>query len=239
MQKLSVLLAIFTLSIANAQSWDNEKIKGNGVTTTVTRTTQNYDKIAVQGSFNVELIAAKEGTITINGDENLMEYLITEVVDQELKIYFKKNLNYSYRSTIKITVPFEEINEVSLTGSGEMVTKNTINATNFEVKMTGSGECVLQINAQKTIAKFTGSGNLELSGTTDELEAKTAGSGAMNCFKLASQNVNATVAGSGDLEVNCSNNLIAKVAGSGTIKYSGNPKTTDTKVSGSGEIISR
>jgi hypothetical protein len=236
MRKLTVLLALISISIASAQNWDKEKVKGNGVQTTVTRTTENYDKIAVQGSFNVELIAAKEGTIAINGDENLMEYLITEVVDQELKIYFKKNINYSYKNKITITVPFEEINEVSLTGSGEIITKNTINANNFEVKMTGSGDCKLQINAQKTIAKFTGSGNLELLGTTDELEAKTAGSGAINCLNLASQNVNATVAGSGDLQVNCSNNLIAKVAGSGTIKYTGNPKTTDTKVSGSGDI---
>ena len=236
MRKLTVSLVLISISIASAQNWDKEKVKGNGVQTTVTRTTENYDKIAVQGSFNVELIAAKEGTIAINGDENLMEYLITEVVDQELKIYFKKNINYSYKNKITITVPFEEINEVSLTGSGEIITKNTINANNFEVKMTGSGDCKLQINAQKTIAKFTGSGNLELLGTTDELEAKTAGSGAINCLNLASQNVNATVAGSGDLQVNCSNNLIAKVAGSGTIKYTGNPKTTDTKVSGSGDI---
>jgi hypothetical protein len=236
MRKLTVSLVLISISIASAQNWDKEKVKGNGVQTTITRTTESYDNISTGGSFNVELVSGKEGTITIKGDENIISHIVTEVIGNELKVYFEKNRSYDYKQDITITIPFEEISELSFTGSGNLIGKDVINANDFEVKMTGSGHCVLQINAQKTIAKFTGSGNLELSGTTDELEAKTAGSGAMNCLKLASQNVNATVAGTGDLQVNCSNNLIAKVAGSGTIKYTGNPKTIDTKVSGSGDI---
>ncbi|WP_298308002.1 head GIN domain-containing protein [Flavobacterium sp.] len=236
MRKLTVLLALISISIASAQNWDKEKVKGNGVQTTITRTTESYDKILTEGSFNVELVSGKEGTITIKGDENIISHIVTEVIGNELKVYFEKNRSYNYKQDITITIPFEEISEISFAGSGNMVTKNLINATDFEAKMAGSGDCTLEINAKNIVAKMAGSGNLKLFGTVENLEAKTAGSGDLNCNKLVSQNANVTVAGSGSLEVNCTNNLIAKVAGSGNIQYKGNPKIIDSKVAGSGDI---
>lgn len=238
-KKLTVLLALISISIANAQNWKQEKVRGNGVQTTITRTTESYDKISTGGSFNVELVSGKEGTITIKGDENIISHIVTEVIGNELKVYFEKNRSYNYKQDITITIPFEEISEISFAGSGNMVTKNAISATDFEAKLAGSGDCTLEINAKNIVAKMTGSGNLKLSGTTENLEAKTAGSGDLNCTKLMSQNADVAVAGSGSLEVNCINNLAAQVAGSGTIQYRGNPKIIDSKVIGSGDIYEK
>ncbi len=236
MKKLTLLLALISISITNAQNWDKEKIKGNGVQTTITRTTESYNKISTGGSFNVELVSGKEGTITIKGDEKIISHIVTEVIGNELKVYFEKNRSYNYKQDITITIPFEEISELSFAGSGKMITKDVINATDFEAKMSGSGDCNLEINAKNIVAKMAGSGNLILSGTTENLEAKTAGSGDLNCSKLISKNADVAVAGSGSLEVYCTNNLIAKVAGSGTIQYKGNPKIIESNVAGSGDI---
>ena len=236
MRKLTVLLALISISIASAQNWDIEKVKENGVQTTITRTTESYDKISTGGSFNVELVSGNEGTITIKGDENIISHIVTEVIGSELKVYFEKNRSYNYKQDITITIPFEDISEISFAGSGNMITKNAINATDFEAKIAGSGDCALEINAKNIVAKITGSGNLKLSGTAENVEAKTAGSGDLNCTKLVSQNADVAVAGSGSLEVNCTNNLIAKVAGSGNIQYKGNPKIIDSNVAGSGDI---
>jgi hypothetical protein len=236
MRKLTVLLALISISIASAQNWDKEKVKENGVQTTITRTTESYNKISTGGSFNVELVSGKEGTITIKGDENIISHIVTEVIGNELKVYFEKNRSYNYKQEITIIIPFEKISELSFAGSGNLIGKDVINANDFELKMTGSGNCKLEINAKNVDVKFTGSGSLKLSGTAEELEAKTAGSGDLNCTKLVSQNADVSVAGSGSLEVNCTNNLVAKVAGSGNIQYKGNPKIIDSKVTGSGDI---
>jgi hypothetical protein len=236
MRKLTVLVVLISISIANAQNWKQEKVKGNGVQTTITKTTESYDKISTGGSFNVELVLGKEGTITIQGDENIISHIVTEVIGNELKVYFEKNRSYNYKQDITITIPFEKISALSFAGSGNLIGKDVINANDFELKMTGSGNCKLEINAKNVDVKFTGTGSLKLSGTAEELEAKTAGSGDLNCTKLVSQNADVSVAGSGSLEVNCTNNLVAKVAGSGNIQYKGNPKIIDSKVTGSGDI---
>ena len=63
-----------------------------------------------------------------------------------------------------------------------------------------------------------------------------AGSGDIKAIELVSENAKVNVSGSGDIKVNCTEFIEARVAGSGDIEYKGNPKKVDTKVAGSGTI---
>jgi hypothetical protein len=238
-KKLVLLAALMSISIiAHGQNWNSEKIKGNGIQATINRTTEPYDEISAGGSFRIELVAGKEGTITISGDENIISHIITEVKGSKLKIGFDKNKNYYYKSNIIITVPFEEISAVSFAGSGEIVTKDTIAANNFKAILTGSGDGNIMVKTKNLTASLSGSGDLKISGTTDELNAKVMGSGDLSCSKLDAQNADVSVAGSGNLTVNCINSLKATVGGSGNIRYKSKPETIDSKVTGSGKITS-
>jgi len=229
---------LFT-TIANAQWYSKNRIKGNGKTTTEKRTTASYDEIKIAGFFDVELISGKEGNISIQGEENLLKYIKTETENGVLKVYTEKNASISTSKKLLITIPFETINAVSLSGSGDLMTKTTIKSTKFKTKLAGSGDVSLDIEATDVEANLSGSGDLKIKGSTENLVAKLAGSGDINTSALQSKNVDVTVAGSGDVSVNCTNSLKARVSGSGDIYYSGNPKTKDTKVNGSGDITQR
>ena len=237
MKKLALTLVLLCFTFANAQKKNNRRIKESGVQTTQNRTTETYDAINAGGSFKVVLVSGKEGTITIQGDENIITHIVTEVTNNELQISFEKNLSITYRSEITITVPVEEISGITFSGSGDILSKTTLNATNFNVKLSGSGDVDIDVNATKITASLSGSGDIHITGKTKELEAKVVGSGDIDCGKLVSENATVAVSGSGDLKVNCTNNLEAKVAGSGTIKYKNKPATMNKTVAGSGEII--
>ena len=206
--------------------------------TTTTRSTSDYDGIKCAGSFDYILVSGTEGKITIEGEENLLDYVITEVKDNQLVIKTKKHvyLKPSNNKTIKITIPFKDIDNVSLAGSGDLWNEDIINATDLDVALAGSGDIVLDIRATNTEGRIAGSGDLTLKGSTNKLEAKVAGSGDFHGFDLQSNHTVVAVAGSGDAEVVSNESLKARVAGSGDIEYRGNPKTEDTKVSGSGSI---
>ena len=238
MKKTITLLAFLFAAITNAQNWDKEKITGNGNLTTISRTTAAYDEITVTGSFNVELVSGKEGNISIYGDENIINHIITEVEGSTLKIHFEKNKSYSYNSKLIITVPFEEISTVSLTGSGSIQTKDTINAEKFEINLAGSGDGNFEVNSTNLKIALAGSGDLKVAGTAKDLEAKITGSGDLDCSKIEAENAEVAVAGSGDLKVNCIKKLTASVAGSGDIHYKNKPETLDKKIVGSGDITS-
>lgn len=206
--------------------------------TTITRSTSDYDGIKCAGSFDYILVAGTEGNITIEGEENLLEYIVTEIKGGNLIVKTENNVNLrtSKGKTIKITIPFKDINNVSLAGSGDLWNEDKITSTNLDVALAGSGDVVLNVEASSIVGKLAGSGDLTLKGNTNELEAKVAGSGDFHGFNLQSNHTNVTVAGSGDAEVVSNISLKARVAGSGDIEYRGNPKTEDTKVAGSGSI---
>jgi len=235
--KKSILLTalLFCISFSYA---GNKKIKGNGKMTTITRSTSDYDGVKCAGSFDYILVAGTEGKITIKGEENLLQYVITEVKDNTLIIKTERHIDLkpSNNKTIKITIPFKNISSVSLAGSGDLWNEDVITATNLEVALAGSGDVVLTIEASNTEGKVAGSGDLTLKGNTNKLEAKVAGSGDFHGFNLQSNHTTVSVAGSGDAKVVSNESLKARVSGSGDIEYRGNPKTEDSKVAGSGSI---
>ena len=65
---------------------------------------------------------------------------------------------------------------------------------------------------------------------------KLSGSGDIHAFGLQANHTDASVAGSGDIEIVSNKSLKARVTGSGDIEYKGKPSKEDTKVSGSGSI---
>lgn len=242
MKKTTVFIVALLLAttVSHAQwGWGKGKrIKGNGNMTTITRTTSDYDVVSVAGSFDVELVAGTEGRITLHGESNLLEYIETEVKDDKLKIKVKKgyNLRVSNGKKLLITVPFEEISTVALAGSGDVYTKDVIKANEFNMALAGSGDIIIDVDARKLKMAVSGSGDMTARGNADEAEIKLAGSGDIHAYKLQARNAEVSLAGSGDIRVNVTDNLKARVAGSGDITYKGNPSKEDTKVSGSGSI---
>jgi hypothetical protein len=238
--KKSVQLLVcsaFLLSItANAQWSSNDKVKGNGKIVSETRNTSDYDGIKVSGSFDVDLVSGKEGNITIKGEENLLSYVKVEVEENTLKIYIQKNTNIRTNKKIHVTVPFEKISELNLSGSGNIQTKNDIKNDKFSAKLSGSGNFNLAIDSNDLDLNVSGSGNVLLKGNATNFATKLSGSGDINALDLKSKNVDANVSGSGNTKVSCNENLTARVSGSGNIKYGGNPEKRDVKVSGSGNI---
>ncbi|WP_435625206.1 head GIN domain-containing protein [Flagellimonas sp.] len=239
MKKLITLcLALSFVAVSHAQ-W--KRVKGNGNVVTVERSVGEYDAIALAGWFDVELISGAEGEITLKGESNLLDYIKTEVKDGKLVVKTQKGVNLkpsSWKSGILVVVPVESVNAVSLSGSGDIVGRTTLKSDTFETRISGSGDVVLDIEANSVEASMSGSGDMKLNGKASDLEVQVSGSGDINAYGLEADNVKVQVSGSADVEVTANESISARVSGSGDISYRGNPKKIDTKSSGSGDISS-
>ena len=236
---LTLGIALCMVAVTNAQ-W-GKKIKGNGNVITMERSTDDYDAIAVSGWFDVTLVDGKEGKLSIEGEENLLEYIKTEVKDGKLVVKVKKGYNlqpssWKKEGGINVTIPVESVSEVSLSGSGDIVGKNTISTSEFTTNMSGSGDITLDLECKTVTASMSGSGDINLSGTTEVFEVQISGSGDIRAYELIADNVDARISGSADIKVTANEMLTARVSGSGDIHYRGNPKKIDSKSSGSGDI---
>ncbi|WET02627.1 head GIN domain-containing protein [Flavobacterium sp. YJ01] len=232
--QLAILLALLIGFTVTAQ----QKINGNGKVVSETRTTSAYDAIKISGFFDVDLVAGKEGKITISGEQNIISAIVVEVVENTLKIYAKKGMNLrpSTGNKVEIVVPFEKISELSLSGSGDITAESPIKNDKFTAKLSGSGDIDLNVISNSFDLSLSGSGDIKLKGNSDNISIKLSGSGDIEAYNLKSKIANINVSGSGDVAVNCSESLTARVSGSGDVKYTGNPQKRDAKVTGSGSI---
>lgn len=237
--KNTVALSIALLFIAVANGQWGKKINGNGNMVTIERTTPDYDAVAVAGWFDVELVEGREGKITLKGEENLLEYIETEVKNGKLVIQVEKGINLkpsSWKSGLLITVPVESIRAVSLSGSGDVVGKKTLKAPHFETNISGSGDVSLRIEAESVSTMLSGSGDITLGGSAMDLKVQVSGSGDVKAYDLQADNVDVSVSGSADVKVTANKTLTARVSGSGDVHYQGSPQKVDSKSSGSGDV---
>lgn len=234
--KLILVICLSTSTVSFAQ-W-GKGVKGNGKVSTVNRTTGEYRGVKCAGFMDFKLVPGTEGNITIEAESNLIEYIVTEVKNGALvvKVLNNTNLKPSNNKPLIITIPYENIDYVSLSGSGDVWNEGTIVSSNFDASISGSGDVVLKVSSSEAKASVSGSGDLTLKGSTTKLIASVTGSGDFHGFDLDSKDVDVSVTGSGDAGVNVSGELRARVTGSGDIEYRGNPTREDSKVTGSGSI---
>lgn len=237
--KLLTTTLISLLIIGSISAQRTDKISGNGNQVTLVRTTKDYDEIAISGFFDIELVEGKEGTLTLVGEQNILDHIVTEVNGNKLTIKVKNGFNLkpsSWKKGVSITIPVESITALSLSGSGEIVGNKTLKANYFETAMSGSGDIRIALDVNSLKAGMSGSGDMALSGKATDFTVSISGSGDINAYDLIADNVDATVSGSANIKVTANKEIIAKVSGSGDIDYRGNPEKIDTKVSGSGDI---
>lgn len=112
----------------------------------------------------------------------------------------------------------------NVAGSGDIECKQ-LKAADMDISVAGSGDLKIE-NAQVTSANASvaGSGTVKISGSADKANYSVAGSGDLYASDFKVQDISASVAGSGDIKCYAVEHLKARVSGSGTIGYKGNPE---------------
>jgi len=213
-----------------------DQISGNGNVITENRNISKIDEIKSSGSIDVEIRNGADYSVSVEDDENLLPYVITEVDGNTLNIHYKNGTSINNdHANVTVTVP--SLKAITSSGSGDISSNAVIKSDEeFEIKSAGSGDVDIQIDAPSVTVSGSGSGNIKLSGRTRDFEGKMSGSGDLMCEELQSENASVSISGSGNANVFASVSLKARTTGSGNINYSGNPKKEDLHKSGSGDI---
>ena len=233
-----LLATICICMLSFFQPW--KKVKGSGNLKKETREISGFTAIKLSGTPNVEIAYGSGNTISVEADDNLLEYIETKVENGALIVKSKDNLNLKSDHRIIVYVNMETITGLRVSGSGNIIGKGGFsNDGETELSVTGSGNINLSAGSfRSTNARLSGSGNLVLSGDkTTALEATISGSGNIDASNFKTETANAQISGSGNIRVNVSKSLDARVSGSGNVFYKGDAADVKTKKSGSGKVI--
>ena len=237
--KKFVLMIAMLVSLNSIAQLNWFKVEGNGVHKKETREVGSFSGVASSGSWDVMLAYGNSSSIQIEGDENLLEYIETKVENGKLNIRARKSGNIRSKNKIVVYVTISQIKGLYQSGSGDMIGKgNFSNSGTTNVGVSGSGSIKVDFERfNKIDASISGSGSIILKGSSTEVDARISGSGSINCKEVVTDDVTATISGSGNIRVQANTSIDARIAGSGNIYYTGGAKNVRTQKAGSGRVV--
>lgn len=211
-------------------------ISGNGNVSDEKRPLSNINTVKTSGSIDVVINSGNDYSLTVENDENLIPFVVTEVNGGELNIHYKNGYSVmNDHAKVIVTVP--TLDRIIASGSGDVTTNGVIKSSNeIEMNTSGSGDIKATVDAPSVKVTGSGSGDIELSGMTKNFDCSISGSGDIKCSDLKSENAVIHVAGSSNVHVFASVSLKVNVTGSGDVYYSGNPATPEIHIAGSGTV---
>ncbi len=211
MKKFSLLLVLITVFI----SCSKDDITGSGNLTSEMREVNYFTKVKSEGVFEVNIIQGSTQSVEVVADNNVINKINTKVVNGELRLYLDHG-NYQHIN-LEVNITALRLNGLENSGAGDMYAHNIDEKGVFSIDNTGSADILIE-------------------GSAANLNIENEGSGSIMAFDFLVNDSRIEIDGSGDVEVNCSNNLNVEIDGSGSVYYKGNP-TIDVDISGSGQVI--
>lgn len=211
-------------------------VRGSGDVISESREVSGFDEIVLQGSGTVRVNLTGTESLTIEAEENLLEYLTTDVRNGRLEL--GSNRSISPTEEIVYTITASSLTNLEVLGSGDMTATGVV-ADRLHMEVSGSGAIeVPDLESSSVSVDISGSGDVELSGAADNLEVSVSGSGEYRGDDFVTESADVRVSGSGDAVVNVTDQLDARVSGSGNVEYLGDP-SVNSSTTGSGDVRRR
>jgi Putative auto-transporter adhesin, head GIN domain len=188
---------------------------GSGVAATQARSLPPFTGVDLAGDNNVVVEVGARQSVTVHADGNLLRRVTTGVRSGRLVIGTTPG-NLSAKSPMFVAVSLPSLDGVTLQGDGN-ITLTGINSRNLTVALPGSG-------------------NVQATGTTTKLHVTISGEGTALLRGLIARDAKAALSGDGTIMLTATHSLSARVSGSGTVLYGGNPSHVTQSVTGSGTV---
>ena len=232
-----LVAAILTVSACNVGV---RVIQGSGDVITEDRQVTNFDRIALEGSGEVIITQGGSESLTVETDDNVMEYVKSEVEGGTLTLGLVTGIptGVNVQSTTRLIfyVGVDDLTGLSISGSGDIEAK-TIETERLDASISGSGNVrISNLAAGEVSADVSGSGEVDLfGGEAAEQDVSISGSGKYLAGDLCGAMVKVSLSGSGEATVCATDTLDADISGSGDVNYYGHP-SINISGSGSGQL---
>lgn len=189
-------------------------VKGSGVMASEIRDAKGFKSIDVGGVFQVEIRSGSDFEVEVEADDNLLQYVKTEVSGDELKITTECRIKSSQPLRVRVTAP--NIENIDASGAS--------NVTFVDVK-----------NSSLSI-DTSGASKVKLAGQTSSLTIDVSGASGIDAQELKAENATVDASGASSVRVFVSNRLVSHASGASKIGYSGNPTSIEKTSSGASKI---
>jgi hypothetical protein len=255
-----ILASLCAATAAQADWWDyGEGIRGEGPVQEETRTVGKITAVEL-GTFGTLFIEQADSTsLSVTAQENLLEYIETDVRSGTLLIRTRSRINLRAEEPVEYHLTVPSLEDVILGSSGDVIMGpwnaerlyvslessgdlecDSLVCPELDVELESSGDLVLHYwQGESLRARLSSSGDVRINdGTAKDIDVDINSSGDFKADRLECARASVSTSSSGDASVRVSEYLRARTSSSGDIVYYGRP-AVEGRASSSGEIVQR
>ncbi|HOU01765.1 MAG TPA: head GIN domain-containing protein [Bacteroidales bacterium] len=231
-QILIVVLCIGISACADAQF--RRTVYGNGDVVKKERNAIKATGIRVSSGIDVYLKQGNDFKLSVEADENLHDYILTELNGDMLHVYTDANIRRA--ESKKVYVTLKEINSISCSSAGDLFGETPVKSDNLKLSASSAGDIKLEVYAKNIDINISSSGDITLTGEADFMEADLSSAGDLNAYNLKVREAEVSASSAGDADIYVTEKLTARSSSAGDINYKGNPEYVDAHSSSAGGV---
>jgi Putative auto-transporter adhesin, head GIN domain len=210
-----MLVAAMMLAGGCSRSLTATRVEGSGIVTSETRVLSDVRAVSLATVGDVEVVIGDDESIVIEGEDNLIPLITTDVADGVLTIGIANETSLDLTRPIHFQVTVDRLELAEISGAGTL-----------SIDDPGSDRVELLV---------PGAGTISVSGAVDQLTASISGTGSVEASRLAADDVIVEVSGAGTATVWAVNSLAVTLSGVGNVSYWGDPQVDQT-ITGVGDL---
>ncbi|MBR9998264.1 MAG: DUF2807 domain-containing protein [Cyclobacteriaceae bacterium] len=206
-----------------------------GPLATEERVLSAFDGVHVETIGKVNLHIAQEYRVMINTNANVLDDIILSISDEEL--YIKLTGKHKEIDQLEFDVYAPEFTLIRLDGVAIIRSNDLLAVNELRVVQDGVGNIYLSdIDVQRVYFDLDEVGDVEVKGTADDIIAEHSGVGNLRLFELTGRDGDLNLSGTGNIDINVTDELKINLSGVGDIRYMGSPSMT-VNHTGVGKIV--
>ncbi len=236
MKKISLfVLCLLVVSITFGQ---RNCVKGSHDIKTETRTIGSFDEIEVRDAIDLYITQGDVPSIEIEADDNIIEYIKTEVHNGVLEIG-TPNIRIKNADKMNVHITVTDLSRLYAAGASDVYIKDVLKVPSLKMEMRGASDFEGEIEVGKFEGHFSGASDADIEGKAGESKIKLSGSSDFMGKRFVMESCTLKASGSSDAELKVEKILDVRASGSSDIYYNKSVEKLDVDASGSCEIVGR
>jgi len=218
------ILVLFVLAAGMALAQDSE-----------TRQLGSFRGVRVGEAIDLYLKKGDKESAKVEVEGVSLSDVVTEVSGNYLRVHMRQG-NYRGKRIVKIYLTFVTLEKISASSASSVFSEGTIRSTNMDISSASAANVELQLEAQKVTVDVASAGDVVLEGKAKELRLEASSAGSVDAYNFECERIDANVSSAGSAKINVTKSLDAEASSGGSIRYRGNPPSTNTNSSSGGSV---
>jgi hypothetical protein len=214
-----------------------QAVAGSGTVKRELREVPDFTAVEVNSVVHATVRTSPKAPVVLEGDENLLPLITTEVRDDRLVVAVKNGVNIKPTRPIKVDITTPVLARVAATGASE-VDAVAAPAERFAIVASGATTVtVRQINSGAVTVEISGASRMTLVGKAKSVTLGVSGASHVKAESLTAESAVLDVSGASHVEIGATATIKGDISGASHLDVLGSPDVRNVGSSGASHVL--